>query len=267
MPASPDEAAAFDRARWEEQIEDAFGILLGRPLREFDPKATYALYHEWDMFTEMFFETFEHSTLGSIIPPLPGADEGEYPLNPGRWSLDLGRSIFWLDENIPDGRPALRGWEAAKSALCAVSRDPSSLAVTGADLAPIVAEHSDLLESVWLTVNVRVHTDGTLFDAMRAATWTMGGPADLLTPDLSARAVVEPEWEGKLEPVSDPALRDHLRALCLDAHWARGEGAYYSGIGACPSDLKWHASQPGHAFVTGWMFGEGQGSSAIFAIS
>ena len=253
MPGSPGQPGAYDPERWDEQLAGAFAILLGRPLGDFDPKATYVLYHWDDVMSAEFCEYFEDPPLGSVAPPLPEA--GDEPLSWGQWSFDLGRSVFRIDD-VPD---------QAGAALRAISRDPSEVVVTGADLAPVAAEHEDLLGEAFLAVLARVDTDGTLFDAMRAATWTMGGPAGLTSPP--ARAVVEQEWQAALDRVTDPALRGHLQVLCLDAHWARSEGAYYSGTGQCPGDLHWLTQQPGYSFVTGWEFGEGQAASAIFAIS
>jgi hypothetical protein len=82
----------------------------------------------------------------------------------------------------------------------------------------------DLAEEL-LHLDARIHTDGTLFDAMRHATWTMGGPDQLVPFDPDC--VVEPKWERRLARVGHPVLRDHLRMLCLDAHSARYAGAHY----------------------------------------
>ena len=259
MPASPGESG---RERWEEQLADAFGILLGRPLEDFDSTPAYALYH-WDRYmSEGFCGYFGDIPLGSVVPPLRG-DGSEYPLDWGRWGIDLGRSIF----EFRDDHAALE--QPVGAALRTVSRDASRVCVTGADLAPVSAGHDGLFndfDDIWLTVMARADTDGTLFGAMRAATWTMGGPADLRTPDCS-EAVVEPEWQATLERIPDPVLRSHIQLLGQKGRCACCAGVYYSGTEYCPDALEWLASQPGYAFVPGWELGEFEGSSAIFAIS
>lgn len=144
-------------------------------------------------------------------------------------------------------------------------------AVSGADFARVLAAHDGELDEIdadtlmgrvqWLQ---RARTDGTLFDAMRTATWTMAGPEHLVP--FARGAQVEPGREESLAGVSDARLRDHLRMLCLTAHWARSDGAYFLGVGECSHDLRWIADQPGHEPVAGWEFGEGQGSSGVFAV-
>jgi hypothetical protein len=245
-------------------LAHAFELLLGRPLDEFDPKATYALYHWDDILSFEFLDHVEDAaSLATVIPPMTEFAD-EYVLAWGRWSLDLGRSLFMLDGGDTLG-------EAAASALSAVSRDESTLVVTGADLAPHLAGRDSLPHDLFVTLLARVASvaradaPGTLFDAMRAATWTMGGPDELFTDYEDVK--FEPEWERALEQVQHADLRRHLNYLCLDAHSARAEGGYYSGSARCPGILSWLEEQPGFEFVTGWEFGEGQAASAVFAIS
>ncbi|MER6911770.1 hypothetical protein ABT354_08875 [Streptomyces sp. NPDC000594] len=120
------------------------------------------------------------------------------------------------------------------------------------------------------TLLLRIRTDGTLFAAMRAATWTTGGPECLVTMEqgVEEEAEVEPGWAERLRAVPDPALREHLSLLCLTADWARGCGAFYRGPGAdaCPPMLDWFGGRPGHHAVAGWELGEGQAASAVLRI-
>jgi hypothetical protein len=239
--------------QWEAELAGAFEVLLGLPLDDFDPTATYALFHWDDIMSAEFFDFFDDfDVLGSVVSPeSSGAYEGG--LSWTQWGLDLGRSLFLFD-----------GDTATEAALRAASRDDSQLVVAGADLAPALTGQEFDPTEAFLTVLARVETDGTLFEAMRAATWTMDGPADLL--EFNAKVDVEEAWEEPLKRVGHPALRDHLRMLCLTEHSARSEGAFYLGARRCPNDLQWLGQQPGHRFVTGWTFGEGQASSAIFQV-
>jgi hypothetical protein len=258
MPATPDRSdPAHAPEAWQLQLERAFEILLGRPLDSFDPKATYALYH-WDdiLSAELFGSVGHAAALGSTVPGRLLAGE-DCPLGWGQWSLDLGRSLFSLDDTEVLG-------PSVEAALRAASLDPEEILLAGADLAPLLAGFDDLPEDVFVTLMARIETTGTLVDAMRAASWTMGGPADLVT-DYDG-VTIEPGWELALSEVVDPGLRRHLSLLCLDAQSARSEGGYYSGVDDCPGGLYSLTEQPGHTFVTGWQFGEGQASSAIFAI-
>lgn len=258
MPAVPDQPDHSDApGAWQAQLAGAFEILLGRALEAFDPKATYVLYHWDDMLSAELFDYVEDvALLGSTVPGSAlGGQDG--PLSWGRWRLDLGRSLFVLD-----GSDALS--PSADAALRAASLDESQVVVTGADFVPVLTGGLGLPEDVFPALLARVETTGTLLDALRAATWTMGGPADLVTD--YAGVTVEPAWERALAGVADPGLRRHLGLLCLSAQSARSQGAYYSGVERCPADLHWLADRPDHAFVTGWEFGEGQASSAIFAI-
>lgn len=132
-----------------------------------------------------------------------------------------------------------------------------------------VLSHSNELDEVdsdgvMVALVLRIDTDETLFDAMRAATWTTGGPDSLVRMDEGAE--VEPEWDRSLQRIPHTQLRDHLRMLSLTAPWARGYGAHFlgSGPGTCPFQLDWVSRRPGHETIAGWEFGEGQASSAVF---
>jgi hypothetical protein len=253
--------SAYEQAgeAWQAQLSDAFALLLGRRLDEFDPKAAYVLYH-WDdvLSSELSEYVPDPALLAGVVPPQEGA--AEYPLCWASWHLDLGRSLFDVDMDEVD---RLAG--TAAQALRALSRDPEEIVVTGAELSAVLAEHDASLDGVFLTLLARVQTADTLFDAMRAATWTMAGPESLYT-DYS-EVVVEPQWERALSAIPDAGLRTHMSGICLDAQSARAFGAYYSGTGSCPGMLSLLERLPGHTFVTGWEFGEGQAASAIFAVT
>jgi hypothetical protein len=93
------------------------------------------------------------------------------------------------------------------------------------------------------------------------ATWTMGGPDQLVPFDPDC--VVEPKWERRLARVGHPVLRDHLRMLCLDARSARCAGAHYvrtrhRGFGGM--------RKAGGRVVAAWELGEGQAYSVVTAL-
>jgi hypothetical protein len=76
---------------------------------------------------------------------------------------------------------------------------------------------------------------------------------------------VSDKWQAKLDQIEDPALRAHLRMLCLTDHYSRSDGARFIGR-RCPGMLKVLTKLPGHTAIAGWEFGEGQAESVIVAI-
>jgi hypothetical protein len=244
-------------------LEHAFGLLLGRPLHEFDPTARYAVYHWDDAYCDEFFAEDEEVDLDAFARPETGesstvADSGKPTLYLDRWRIDLGRTIFLVEdfEDLP-----------VYDTLRAAAFDEKREAILGADFRRVLlAEEVDMDELVdqYATMLLRVQTDGTLVDAMRAATWTMSAPAGLVPRD--PRAEVDPAWQPVLEQIDDPALRSHLEFLCLTPHWARSDGAYFLGA-ACPTDLEFLTTLPGHRALAGWEFGEGQAASVVLQFS
>jgi hypothetical protein len=86
---------------------------------------------------------------------------------------------------------------------------------------------------------------------MRAATWTMGGPENLITSHLDW-FVVQPRWKAEPARIPHPGLRTHLEDLCDD-------GACMSYVGAeyCPWPQHWLTGQatrssPPEAPTWGW---------------
>ncbi|MBW8482316.1 hypothetical protein [Actinomadura parmotrematis] len=249
-----------DPAAWNRELAAAFGALLGRPLDAY-PQAEYALYAWADEVSYMALEDLLDGEPDAPAGPVPVLD-----VPPGfDWDLlpaDDDRSLWLIEDGAFDG--------AAGAALTAVALgDGGTRAVTGADFARVLAPYAEELDADELIGQVRwlqrVRTDGTLLDAMRAATWTLHGPDGLVA--FAPGAEVEPAHEKALAAVPDARLRDHLRMLCLTAHWARSDGAYFLGPGEHAYDFEWIAGRPGRTAVAGWEFGEGQGATTIFAIA
>lgn len=234
---------------WDAELSHAFGILLGAPLDAFDPAATYALHH-WDEFLDAEFhrgldlaamrraEVPRRSDLAEPFRRLSDADGTE--LNRTRFGFDLGRSVFRVDDDIPLPGDVITALDAAKAAGGTGWRTirgasfAAILARHGVDLADL-ADADDDFATCGVSILARVRTDGSLSDAMRAATWTMSGP-DRLVPFIDTSphdghrltaadtVIVEPEWEEALRAVSRAPLRDHLRRLCLTSYWAASRG-------------------------------------------
>lgn len=65
---------------WDEELDEAFGILLGRRLADYDPEATYAVYYGGDVLNEMA------PPAGWLSPPRsPTRRRGRSP-TPSTWT-------------------------------------------------------------------------------------------------------------------------------------------------------------------------------------
>ncbi|MFF4416139.1 hypothetical protein ACFYY8_26745 [Streptosporangium sp. NPDC001559] len=262
---------------WSAALTGAFEILLGGE-PTVDPTAGYGVYYASDSLDEFLFPNpwaTPEALSGREPRYLPDSD-GEYPFSPWTWRFDLGGSLFRFDADLlagtePWGADGYKGPRPFDDAFVADLRTVSppgeagEALVCGAELGPLLGRHgvdltgedSEKLNG-WLTVLLRVATDGTLTDAMRAATFTERGPEHLVpTHDMSAG---EP-WEERLGAVTHPALRDHLRMLCLSERDARSKGGFYYGTGHWPwTDV---LEVAGCSLVAGWGFGESQAGVAV----
>ena len=249
---------------YDQALEVGFGILLGRPLSEFEPADEYAVSCWNDAVDGEFFEDLDPRDLLVVHPPSPAAAhdvESEWPLSWDRFGVDLARSWFGVDD-IEDME---LDPEVTQVILAASIEIGGWCRVRGVELGRILIERgvdpADI-EGVLMPLNAQVRTDGSLLDAMRAATWTMGGPSKLVP--FPEGCEVDPPWGERLAAVAHEGVRDHLRGLCLDAHDARCEGAFFEGASA--GELDWLEAQEGVACLAGWSFGEGQAAVAVFAI-
>ncbi|MFI7537136.1 hypothetical protein [Streptosporangium sp. NPDC049376] len=262
---------------WSAALTGAFEILLGGE-PTVDPAAGYGVYYASDSLDEFLFPSpwaTPEGLSGREPRYLPDSD-GEYPFSPWTWRFDLGESLFRFDADLlagtgPWGADGYKGSRPFDDAFVADLRTVSSIdeageaLVYGAELGPLLGRHgvdltgeeSERLNG-WLTVLLRVATDGTLPDAMRAATFTERGPEHLVPiHDMSA----EEPWEERLSAVTHPALRDHLRMLCLSERDARSRGGFYYGTDHWPWTDVLEAA--GCSLVAGWGFGESQAGVAV----
>jgi hypothetical protein len=282
----PESPAATE---WDAALRRAFEILLGGSAAG-DPASRYGVYHASDPFNEGLFPG-GWATADSLADPdpqdLPGFEmdssgSGDaYPIGdpPAGWRFELSESLFRFSDDLLDGTgrwvdgklgpsPFLGGF-AADLRAASVSGRSDGVLVRGADLAPLLGRHGVSLADdsagrlrSWLSVVLRVATDGTLTGAMRAATFTGNGPGHLIPAEAAYGRLAAPEWEEALSRVGHPGLRDHLRLLSLSEEDSRGDGASYFGSRYWPfwaDDLK----AAGCSLVAGWGYGEGQAGTAV----
>ncbi|MGN2637729.1 hypothetical protein ACTD5D_16340 [Nocardia takedensis] len=232
---------------WDATLAEAFSLVLDRPILE-DSGRYAAWYACPDLSYELFEEGFDPELFASgevVGPPfeaIPGLGElfQGWDRFAAQWTIDLGESIVRADdEGLPGLTDGLTGREFGSG-------------MSGRGLAP-----EDLIDS-GPEVIFRVHTDGTLFDAMRALTGTHRGPDHLAALEV-AHGLAD-DWDRRFAALGDRAVADHLRDLFRTEDSARAYGAFHLG----KSDPS-HGAIP-HPVVTAWRFGEGQAWSAITSL-
>ncbi|WP_167546275.1 WD40 repeat domain-containing protein [Streptomyces zinciresistens] len=200
---------------WESSLAQAFGVLLDRPLPEFDSAAQYAAYYSGNWLYEtgtdrdpLWLEPAVLTGRETVTDDnLLLLDEEGYP----DLRFDASRSLFEIHTDAAEF-PA-----AFKEGLAAVRVGGSEHypQVTGADLARLTADHGvdltapDLSGKTWRLTDARIASDGTLLDALRAATGMGEGP-DNLVPCEETDATTE----AAVAAVEHAGLRAHLRAFC-----------------------------------------------------
>ncbi|MEV0563876.1 hypothetical protein [Dactylosporangium sp. NPDC050588] len=177
---------------WRARLTPAFEALLGAPLSDHPQDATYATF-AWGNFLR---------------------------------EAGLDRLPAWLDP------AALRGDTVLVHQHLAVN-DEGPLRVDAAGSLFDIPSADGLLEGRelqlppaedWRVAYVRLASDGTLFDAMRAATQVGDGPEDLFEFEFDA----DEEWEAALaEAGVDDELLAHLRWCCADGT----AGMVFNGTG------------------------------------
>ncbi|MEU9339207.1 hypothetical protein AB0D49_39725 [Streptomyces sp. NPDC048290] len=297
VPETAPEAAP---GGWDAALNSAFGVLLdgealdgepldgealdGEPIGGTGPAAArYGVYYASDSFDEFLFPrpwATPDGLVGREPVELPDEDGGGLSFSPWAWRFDLGGSLFvfdamLLDRTGPWGEDGHKGARPFGDAFVADLRavatagESDELLVRGAELGPLLGRHGvDLTDgeakklNCWLTVLLRVATDGGLDSALRAATFTGRGPGHLVAVgDMSRARSAEAGWEERLGAVAHPGLRDHLRMLHLAQADARSEGGFRYGGGRWPwADL---VTAVGCSVVAGWGFGESQAGCAV----
>lgn len=229
---------------WDDSLATAFDVILERPVRT-DPGTYAAWYCCHDLPYELFDADFDPRVLAdghiarapfTAIPALGELLEG-WDLFAAHWSIDLGASLFFADDDelVPGLTDGLSGRELGRELVRRGIAPPR-------------------LADSYPSIIFRLHTDGSLFDALRTLTGTHRGPTHL-HPLAPAHGVRE-RWRKRFADLDDPALTDHLSNLFRTEDSARSAGAYHLGTrNPSPETLP--------EVVTAWRFGEGQAWSAV----
>ncbi|XVV17116.1 hypothetical protein ACQP2X_22885 [Actinoplanes sp. CA-131856] len=236
---------------WQQALADGFSVLLGRPLDQFDPAASYAVYYSCgDLADDLFAKGFDAAPLarGEIVHPpfasMPvlGTLLEEWDLIAPYWSIDLGRSTF---------RAAVEGDGAE------VGVPELDAGLLGTELGRLLSERGLTprdIRDAYPEVEFRVHSDGSLRGALAVATGAMRGPGHLFA--LSPGWGVDPDSDERLKDVQHPGLRDHLRHLSRTRDSARSNGALYLGT----EDPGFTPPRP---VIAAWRVGESQSWTAV----
>ncbi|WP_327009648.1 hypothetical protein OHA72_21915 [Dactylosporangium sp. NBC_01737] len=233
---------------WDATLRAAFELLLGRRIGAGEPAE---VYYGGDTLDEFLLPArwLTPQALASSAPvrvpdvDATWADEEHEPL---AWRYDLAGSRFAFDDELRDRLP--------EACFAPTGVSGAQLTALGVDLAGRQAK--SLRHQVY--ASLRIATDGTLFDAMRQATFTAHGPEGLLTAGGERAAA---RWEEVLAGVGDERLRDHLRLHALDDDYARSTGACYVAAGYWPPGAV--ALDEGYDLIAGWEFGESQGGVSV----
>lgn len=245
------------KAPTKDELEKAYEVLLCAPLSRFAGGA-YATY-VWSDYLQSSID-WTAATLKKMAMPLKprSAIKGDLASPRGidwdRFDLDLAQSIFLIhDVGV-----------AAKKVLEPFAK--GSRGLSGQSLAAALAAKklgakalADEAGEFFIPVVGRVVTDGTLRDAMAAATWTASAPRGLLRPEPQVE--VDPAWEQRLKTLVDPKVRAHFGCLCQTPNGSRSSGATFLGK-RWPSRFE-VVKALGHKVLAGWELGEGQGSIAV----
>jgi hypothetical protein len=211
MPNLPTPTTGDD---WESSLTQAFGVLLGRPLSDFDSSAEYSadysgpwLYESQSNRDPAWLEPAALTGRETITNKnLLLLDEVGYP----ELRFDVSRSLFEIDAEAEF--PA-----AFKKDLAAVRRAGHEgwPQVRGADLAHLTARHGvdltspDLPAKTWSVTRATIASDGTLLDALRVATGIGEGPDSLVLCEEK-----DATTEAAVAAVEHAGIQAHLRAFC-----------------------------------------------------
>lgn len=255
-------AGAPDAVNWRQMLAQCFEAFLGRPLSEYDPDASYGAYY-WagNFLNDVGFA----SDAGWVDPEalagrllVENDDIVMYDMGEAAPRFDAGASVFLFEDE--SALPA--EFVTELSAASFPSSKPGERLLLGRELGTLLARHQvDLTDEAfagaWYVLYPRIASDGTLVDALRAATAVDEGPDSLIDFDGEP----DEHWEPYLADVAHPGLRAHLSFGCQDA----GEASLRR---VADDELSfWGLAGEGCSMVAAWDETENQVEVAVFRLA
>ena len=245
-----------------EELRHGYEVLLGRPLDKFESEARYEVWYFVDSELLPEHERVPSLTLEQLVVGRPHAPSVSHDTKAGdfwlRLAADYARSLFVFDKH---------DWPDAPDELVAALQ-ARHYALSGEELAKLAQDEElelrEVLEPCWYACR-RAVSDGSLVDAMAAATLSASAPAGLLSREQYDNADdirFEPRWEHALRGITDDALREHLLMSCVDLQTSRWAGSWIDPKHKADVWLEPVLKRGGQILAI-WHTGEGQATRAV----
>lgn len=250
----------------QDDLRHGYEVLLGRPLDTFEAEARYEVWFFVDAELLPEHERVTELTIEQLVVGRPSAPSASHDTKHGefwqRYAVDYARTLFVYDKHDLDDAP-----DDLVAALQA-----HHYTLSGEQLAQIVdagaLELADVLGPCWYACR-RAVTDGSLGDAMAAATLSQSLPSGMLSRaqyENGDEIRFEPRWEHALRDVSDEALREHLLMSCVDLQTSRWAGSWFDPKHKTDVWLE-PIVKRGGVILAIWHTGEGQATRAVVKLT
>ena len=206
-------------------LNKGFSILLQKPITEFDNTLDYHLYINID--SPSYIEETKYIDLTSLeTSPVNTVNEIREGNGLNNLKIDFSKSYFPVYN---------RYYKSDYDDSCIKNID--NVFLLGSSVAKIAKSQSININKIIFDFDTkeeviyRVDTDGSLFDAIQAATFTKNS-AQLI--DLESYGVekddiiIDQKWKDALLQIKDPKLRAHFSLFCVTAETARYAGFWNS---------------------------------------
>jgi hypothetical protein len=246
----------------QDELRRGYEVMLGRPLDTFETDARYEVWFFVDSEILPEHERVESLEIEQLVVGRPSAPSAKHDTKAGdfwlRLAVDYARTLFVYDKHdLPDAPDELVAAVQSKQ-----------YAMTGEELAQLVEreelELRDVLAPCWYACR-RAVTDGSLVDAMAAATLSASAPSGLLSREQYENAEslrFEPRWEHALRVIENDEAREHLLMACVDLQTARWAGSWLDPKHKPDVWLEPVVKRGGEILAI-WHTGEGQATRAV----
>jgi hypothetical protein len=248
------------------ELRRGYEVLLGRPLDTFETDARYEVWFFVDSELLPDHERVPELTQQQLVVGRPSAPsithDTRSPEFWERYAVDYARTLLVYDKH--DLRDAPDELLAALQA--------KHYALTGEELARLCDRHEldldDMLELCWYACR-RAVSDGSLLDAMAAATLSASAPNGLLSRAQHALGDdirFEPRWEHALRGITNEEVREHLLMSCVDLQTSRWAGSWIDPKHKADVWLEPIVKRGGEILAI-WHHGEAQATRAVVKLA